>query len=246
MAAMVRAAPAKGNHGWTAGGGPVQTAAPATERLPVLEHFLLHYRLRLLFFASVLLTGVMGWPQPALWLEWTALLLLVMAGINTLRHKKLFMSLVVILGLSNLLLLLLEKLSGLPSPLSNGLGLVVFYLAMVASLFHRVIHERPVTGDLLYGLLALYLLLALAFAMAYQVVNGFVPEAFWNARGELHLDDFVYYSLVTLTTVGYGDIHAQAPAARLLAGAEAVAGVMFIAIAVARSLMLMNDRDEEV
>lgn len=143
----------------------------------MLEHFLLHYRLRLLFFASVLLTGVMGWPQPALWLEWTALLLLVMAGINTLRHSR---------------------------------------------------------------------LLALAFAMAYQVVNGFVPEAFWNARGELHLDDFVYYSLVTLTTVGYGDIHAQAPAARLLAGAEAVAGVMFIAIAVARSLMLMNDRDEEV
>ena len=33
---------------------------------------------------------------------------------------------------------------------------MVFYLAMVASLFHRVIHERPVTGELIYGLLALY------------------------------------------------------------------------------------------
>ena len=50
----------------------------------------------------------------------------------------------------------------------------------------------------------------------------------------------------TAATVGYGDIHALAPAARLLAGAEAVAGVMFIAIAVARSLMLMSDRGEEV
>jgi hypothetical protein len=212
----------------------------------VLNGFLLHYRLRLLFFASVLLTCVMGWPKLGLWPEWTALLLLVLAGINTLRHKRLVMSILLLLGLTNLLLLALEKLVNLPAPLSDGLGLMVFYLAMVASLFHRVIHERPVTGELIYGLLALYLQLAMAFAMAYQVVNGFVPEAFWNARGALHLHDFVYYSLVTLTTVGYGDIHALAPAARLLAGAEAVAGVMFIAIAVARSLMLMNDSDEDI
>lgn len=210
------------------------------------EHLLLRFRLRLLFAASVLLTGVMGWPQPPLWLQWTALLLLVITAINTLRHKRLFLSLVLILGLTNLLLLALEQLLGLPANLSRGLGLFVFYLAMVASLFHRVIHERPVTGELIYGLLAFYLQLALAFAMAYQMVNGLVPEAFWSARGALELHDFVYYSLVTLTTVGYGDIHALAPAARLLAGAEAVAGVMFIAIAVARSLMLMSDREEDI
>ena len=49
---------------------------------------------------------------------------------------------------------------------------------------------------------------------------------------------------MTLTTLGYGDIHALVPAARLLSVSEAVAGVMFIAIAVARSLMLINDRDD--
>ena len=212
----------------------------------MIEHFLLRFRLRLLFGASVLLTAVMGWPAPPLWLQWMALLLLVITAINTLRHKKLFFSLVLILGLSNLLLLALEQLIGLPDNLSHSLGLFVFYLAMVASLFHRVIHERPVTGELIYGLLAFYLQLALAFAMAYQIINGLVPEAFWNERGALHLDDFVYYSLVTLTTVGYGDIHALAPGARLLAGAEAVAGVMFIAIAVARSLMLISDREEDI
>jgi hypothetical protein len=212
----------------------------------VIEHFLMRFRLRLLFLASVLLTGVMGWPEPPLWLQWTALLLLVITAINTLRHKKLFLSLVLILGLTNLVMLALEQMTGLPPNLSHGLGLFVFYLAMVASLFHRVIHERPVTGELIYGLLAFYLQLALAFAMAYQIINGLVPEAFWSASGALNLDDFVYYSLVTLTTVGYGDIHALAPAARLLAGAEAMAGVMFIAIAVARSLMLISDGEEEV
>lgn len=212
----------------------------------MINGFFLHYRLRLLFFASALLTGVMGWPALSVWPEWAAFLLLVLAGINTLRHKRVFMTMLLVLGLSNLLLLALEKLVNLPAAMSNGIGLVVFYLEMVISLFHRVIHERPVTGELIYGLLALYLQLAMAFAIAYHVVNRFVADAFWSAHGPLQLHDFVYYSLVTLTTVGYGDIHALAPAARLLAGAEAVAGVMFIAIAVARSLMLMSDRGEEV
>lgn len=59
----------------------------------------------------------------------------------------------------------------------------------------------------------------------------------------MHLDEFVYDGLMPLTTAGYGDIHAPAPAARLLADAETVTGVMFIG---ARSLVLSNDREEEV
>ncbi|MFP6799495.1 MAG: potassium channel family protein [Pseudomonas sp.] len=212
----------------------------------MLQKFLLLFRLRLLFGASVMLVMVMGWPQPPLWLQWTSLLLVVVTAINTLRHKRIFLSLVLILGFTNMALLGIEQMLELPENLTHGIGLFVFYLAMVASLFHRVTHERPVTGELIYGLLAFYLLLALAFAMAYQMINSLVADAFWSSHGNLQLDDFVYYSLVTLTTVGYGDIHALAPAARLLAGAEAVAGVMFIAIAVARSLMLMSDRDTEV
>lgn len=212
----------------------------------MLEHFLLLFRLRLLFAASVLLVMVMGWPHPPLWLQWTALLLVVVTAINTLRHKRIFLSLVLVLGFTNMALLGVEQLVKLPANLTNGIGLFVFYLAMVASLFHRVTHERPVTSELIYGLLAFYLLLALAFAMAYQMINSLIADAFWSNQGALQLHDFVYYSLVTLTTVGYGDIHALAPAARLLAGAEAVAGVMFIAIAVARSLMLINDRGTDV
>ena len=188
-----------------------------------LNALLLRYRLRLLFAASVLLTAVLGWPKPALWLAWGSLLLVLLAS---------------------LALLLLERVLQWHPLFGQGVGMMVFYLAMVASLFNRVIHERPVTGELIYGLLALYLLLALAYAMAYQLINSLQPDAFRSLHGPLQINDFVYYSLVTLTTLGYGDIHALAPAARLLSVSEAVAGVMFIAIAVARSLMLINDRDD--
>lgn len=209
-----------------------------------MNELLLRFRFRLLLIASVLLTLVMGWPQPPLWLEWGCLLALMLAGINTLRHKRLFQQLALLIGGINLLLLGLDQLVVLPQALSDGLTLIVFYLLLCATLFHRVTGERPVTKELLYGLCALYLQLGLAFAFAYQVVSGVVPGAF-NSPDKLLLDDFVYYSLATLTTVGYGDIHAIAPAARLLAGAEAVIGVMFIALLVARSLTLMHEEADE-
>ncbi|SFT48493.1 Ion channel [Pseudomonas marincola] len=222
-----------------------QVMAAKLEFLPrelaVTSAYLLRYRFRLLFASCVMLTIVFGWPHPPLWLQWTALAFLIVAPMNTLRHKGVMLSIAVMLGIANMGLVLLEKLIDLPAPLSDGFGLIAFFLLVVYALFNRVIHERPVTSELLYGLLALYLALALAFAAAFHVINGVFSNAFASAHGPLQLHDFVYYSLVTLTTVGYGDIQALAPAARLLAGAEAVVGVMFIAVAVARSLMLMSD-----
>lgn len=208
-----------------------------------MNEYLLHYRFRLLLLASVLLTLVLGWPRPPVWLEWGCLLLLVLAAINTLRHKRLFQQLALLLGLFNLALLVIGELVDLPQALGNGLSMVAFYLLLSAALFRRVSGERPVTRELLYGLCALYIQIALAFAFSYQVVSGLQPEAFRGVDADPALDDFVYYSLATLTTVGYGDIHALAPAARLLAGAEAVIGVLFIALAVARSVALMQDEE---
>ncbi|WP_339514959.1 potassium channel family protein [Pseudomonas sp. RL_15y_Pfl2_60] len=209
----------------------------------MINAFLLRYRFRLLFASSVLLTCVSGWPAPSLVLKWTAFSLLVLSAMNTLRHKGILLRIALALGIVNLSLFFLDKYIVMPGPLSDGVGLIAFYLLVVYALFNRVIHQRPVTQELLYGLLALYLQLALAFAAAFHVINSFVPDAFWSEHSPLELHDFVYYSLVTLTTVGYGDIHALAPGARLLAGAEAVTGVMFIAVAVARTLTLMSDKD---
>lgn len=208
-----------------------------------MNEFLLRYRFRLLLLASVLLTLVLGWPRPPVWLEWSCLLLLVLTAINTLRHKRVFQQLALLLGLGSLALIGLDRLIDLPQALSDGLSMIAFYLLLSAALFRRVSSERPVTRELLYGLCALYVQIALAFAFAFQVVNGLQPGAFSGPGAPLELDDFIYYSLATLTTVGYGDIHAIAPLARLLAGAEAVTGVLFIALAVARTLALMHDED---
>ena len=209
-----------------------------------MNALLLRYRFRLLFFSTVLFTAILGLPSSTKPRVLGSLLLLVLAGMNTLRRRSPLVYLTAFFGLFSLALYTTADFSSpyssLPPGLLRGLSLILLYL----TLFRRVTQERPVTHELLYGLCALYLQMALAFALAYYMVEQMQPASFIASHGALGLDTFVYYSLVTLTTVGYGDIQAINPLARLLAGSEGVIGVLFIALAVARSLTLMSDSEE--
>ncbi|MNM82988.1 voltage-gated potassium channel [compost metagenome] len=211
-----------------------------------MNALLLRYRFRLLFAGTVLLIIVLAFPHPPWLLERSALLLFVLVGVNTLRHRGILLAAAIAFGVLSLLLAFLDDITSLPPFLNRGLALISFYGILLLALFHRVTQERPVTTELLYGLCALYLQLGLAFAIAYELLEIFWPGSFTGSAGSpLHLDSFVYFSLVTLSTVGYGDIQAVKPIARLLAISEAVIGVLFIALAVARGMSLLSDADEE-
>jgi voltage-gated potassium channel Kch len=87
---------------------------------------------------------------------------------------------------------------------------------------------------------AVYLLLGLGWAFAYRLVAIARPDAFAFPAGtavaldEEHTWRLVYFSFVTLTTVGYGDITAAHPVARSLVVCEALVGQLFPAILLAR------------
>jgi voltage-gated potassium channel Kch len=92
---------------------------------------------------------------------------------------------------------------------------------------------------------SVYLLFALIWAMAYGITETLDPEAFsvplagegpgWMS-GETGKNDghLTYFSFVTLTTLGYGDITPASDLARLLAMMEAMLGQLFLVIIVAR------------
>ncbi len=206
----------------------------------MFNDFLLRFRFRLLLASSFALTLVMSWPDSQYWPRGIAVILLVLAGLNTLRHKQGLQWMTILLGALNMLLMVLDDLQ-IISRMMSQLGLIALYLALCFALIRRVTHERPVTGELLYGLCALYLQLALAFAVGFTTIEALAPGAFASSSsGPLQLADFTYFSLVTLTTMGYGDIYPIHPAARILASIEGVVGVLFIALAVARSMGLIN------
>lgn len=210
-----------------------------------MRHYLQHYRFRLLLGSTVLLLAVLAFPSPPLVLELGSLLLMVLAALNTLRiHSPLF-AVVSLAGLFSLCMLFIPGDWDLRPLLRHGIPQMSFYLLLVATLFHRVTRERPVTPELLYGLCSLYLNFVLTFAFAYNMIEQVWPNSF-TGNGPLQLDSFVYLSMITLTTIGYGDIAPIRPLARLLAGSEAIMGALFIALAVARGMSLLSDEDERL
>jgi hypothetical protein len=101
--------------------------------------------------------------------------------------------------------------------------------------------EGPITSRRIQGAVVVYLLIGLIFASAYLIILLQVPGSFVQdgqpldpGHGAAALRTLGYFSFVTLTTVGYGDIHAVHSVARSLVVLEALIGQLFPAVMLAR------------
>jgi hypothetical protein len=109
-----------------------------------------------------------------------------------------------------------------------------FYGYIAVVLLRVMFRERHVTGDNLFGAAAAYMLVAAAWGFLYALVEYSLGAEAFAANQSVQDPDLFYFSIVTLTTLGYGDITPVAPIARALAAIEAMVGVMFIAVIVSR------------
>ncbi len=202
-------------------------------------------RFRLLLAATICLLAILISSPENQHLLFVGVLLLVLAGVNTLPQQHPMFLPVLLMGITTLLLKGLALISVVPYHIGN-LAMGALYVVLFTALIHRLTRERPVTGELLYGLMAIYMQIALLFALIYEIIEKLSPGAFAASSGIsiLGMDDFTYFSLITLTTVGYGDIYPIHPLARLLVTLEAVTGVLFIGLSMARSLMLISEDDD--
>ena len=100
-----------------------------------------------------------------------------------------------------------------------------------------VLRAGTVTRHQIEGAIAAFLLLGLAWANAYEWLALHNPSAF-RGLGAADAMQWPYYSFVTLTTVGYGDITPVSPGARSLAVSEALTGQMYVAILISRLVSL--------
>jgi len=124
--------------------------------------------------------------------------------------------------------------------LSLRQGTAILAVLLLAAIVGRgVFSPGRVTLDRVMGAIVLYLLIGIAFAVAYQSVAAHVPGAFAGTpEGAAGLDRWGYFSFVTLTTVGYGDITPVANVARALATFEAFVGQLYPAVILARLVSL--------
>jgi hypothetical protein len=125
--------------------------------------------------------------------------------------------------------------------LTAGLILTAF---VVANLLRFVLRAPSVNVEVLCASIAAYLMLGLMWAMAYWLVDQLTPGgAFsFNTKGPRSMKGFTgfYFSFITLTTVGYGDITPVSRAARWLAAMEAMTGSLYIAVLIARLVALYS------
>lgn len=119
--------------------------------------------------------------------------------------------------------------------ISTLTALLVLASAVAINAFGR----DHVLADRIFGAIVLYLLIGLVWGIIYAMVDTFLPAAFAGAGGTKgDPTTWVYFSLVTLTTLGYGDITPVARVARSLATFEALIGQLYPAIIIARLVSL--------
>ncbi len=115
-----------------------------------------------------------------------------------------------------------------------GVGLVGAALAFVTPIpiVRRLGHHSAITGHTVAGALCLYLLAGLCFAYLYLTIDVVAGPVF-AALERADLSDTVYFSFVTLATLGYGDLAPVPEAARLLAIWEAIGGQLYLVTIIA-------------
>jgi hypothetical protein len=163
---------------------------------------------------------------------------LVSATMELAENRILFRSAIPI-ALSSMVLLLLSHYQPTRIMLiTNGIVLATFLFLVSISLFNYLGQGKGSTSERLTISVSLYFLLGMSWFALYHVVNsvqpGSIAEGGTPIRGAAHWSTFLYFSMATLTTLGYGDVVAIRPTARMLAVLEASAGVLYIAITVAR------------
>ncbi|HKQ40364.1 MAG TPA: potassium channel family protein [Verrucomicrobiae bacterium] len=122
---------------------------------------------------------------------------------------------------------------------------LVLLAFVIGHLLSFILRAPVVTVDVLCASIAAYLMLGLTWTVAYWLVDQVTPGgafSFNTDRGEHSMNGFTgfYFSFITLSTVGYGDITPVSRAARWLAALEAMTGLLYVAVLIARLVSLYS------
>jgi len=134
---------------------------------------------------------------------------------------------------------------------TTRLGLDAFFLAFTAvAQLHALLQQRRVTADTVFGGINVYLLIACSYMLLHALLEALDPGAY--RVGDVSLAQYyiahgnpshgfatlIYFSFVTITTLGYGDIVPVSSTAKMLTSSEALVGQIYLATFIARLVAL--------
>jgi hypothetical protein len=124
-------------------------------------------------------------------------------------------------------------------------GRLVFLAFVVVRLLVFILRAPKVNSEVLCAGVSIYLLIGLVWSLGYRLVALATPDAFAfsvppSSPHEMTRFNAFYFSFMTLTTVGYGDITPVSPVARMLAIMESMSGTLFVGVLIARLVSLYS------
>lgn len=164
----------------------------------------------------------------------TLVLSLRASGLHARRQR--VIDLVVVVALGTVIVLVVRQALDETVPTDPTVAAPSFLIVAIAvvapiAVAGRLLRHREVTNSTLLGAISAYLLIPIAFFETFLAIEAWVGEPFF---GEVQRStSFMYFSLTTVTTVGYGDLAPAYDAARLAANAEAVVGQVYLVTFVA-------------
>ena len=158
-------------------------------------------------------------------------------GAWSLSHESRFFLPAAALAVLSVIAAIIAYLTGsLPAKYLTLIFQIVFWAMCAWFVGRHVLASGPVDRNRIAGSVCIYLIAATIWALAYVLLNQINPQSF-NGLNDIPFEDqlaeLMYYSTVTLTTLGYGDVTPASPYARWLAQVEAVFGQFYMAILVA-------------
>jgi hypothetical protein len=201
----------------------------------------LFFTVMLLFLLRPFLVGLTALNIITDIFMWSILISCVWAVHDKKRDRVTFLGLIVLFIATGLLDLFLDD----PAITWAGkiMGVIVFAY-LVAAIFLYLIRQEEVTGDMIMAAASEYILIGIMFSYMYFLLEAVYPGSFNLPHKQMDRSSFLYFSFVTLTTAGYGDILPVSVPARSFAIFEQVTGQLFVAVLVARLVGLYTARKQ--
>ena len=172
---------------------------------------------------------------------------LLVASVRALSDTRKHVFIAVFLALPTLVLIWLDGLVNLPSLKVAYLSFALLFVGYtVVRVLSYVLSGEEIVADKIYGALSVYLLFGHGWAFIFIILETLNPGSFAGLAQSGTIEgvgsELIYYSFVTLTTLGYGEITPVTISARNLAAMEAVTGVLYIATLIARLVGMYRGR----
>jgi hypothetical protein len=185
------------------------------------------------------------------WLQWLlrfSFLAMVVAALLTVSRRKILMLVLLVTGVLSQILFFGSQAGVVRATVANEASSMIFLLIVTIAILRDVLRRKHVDMNIVFGACCTYLLMSMTWASAFSILEQLHPgslslsasgTAAGAAAGVLAGAgtpdaQITYFSLITLTTVGYGDITPLTAPARALAAIEGLFGQLFVAIIIAR------------